>query len=443
MQDIVRFLEVVRRRWAVALVVFTLALCGVGAALSLVPRTYAAAAHVLIVNESEGRDPSVSSVDLPSVATSTVVLRRVRDRLALPLTLMDLKRGLRARVTARSSIMEIAYRDRSPERAVFVPNVVADELSRYYDEISKERADRNVAKLNAAVNAARTQVRSLDAQLARQAGAAPFVDSEKSLETITGRLDDLQSQRQMAGALLAADSASADALQGRAAETSALARHEILSNDALYRGLADGTARDEAQLAFDRASFTDRYPGLRGLEAKVDAERVSVRAAARRALSSPDAFSTSRAASALDAAKARALVKGDEAKIGALDALIATQQQRLNRLPQAAATVSTLRLERDAAQADFLALSNRRAAAIANRAEALSLGSIVVVDRAVRAEAATIGLGRSMAALVAVLVAAGLALIGAFFVDGIDQRLRDATQIERLYGAPLYAVLEK
>ena len=128
--------EIVRRRWMLVVATLVVGIIGASFVFQHVPRTYEASSQVLIVNENDGRDPSVSSVDLPSVATSTVVLQSVLDQLKLPISLIDMKKHIKARVGQRSSIMDISYRDSSPDRAVAVPNAVAEELSRYYEEIS-------------------------------------------------------------------------------------------------------------------------------------------------------------------------------------------------------------------------------------------------------------------------------------------------------------------
>ena len=102
-----------------------------------------------------------------------------------------------------------------------------------------------------------------------------------------------------------------------------------------------------------------------------------------------------------------------------------------------------MKLQRDAAQADYLTLSSRRTAALADRAEALSLGSVVVVDRAVKADTAVVGLGRKSLAVVTAALVLAFALGIAFLAEMLDPRLRRADQIESLYGTPLIATLKK
>jgi uncharacterized protein involved in exopolysaccharide biosynthesis len=433
-------LGVIRRRWfAVSLT----AICGFFGVLLLVvstPKSYEAAAHVLIVSESGGRDPSVSTIDLPVVASSTVVLGRVLDRLHLQIPMIKLKRALKVRVGARSSIMEISYRDEVAERAVAVTNAAADELERYYEQLSSARADDTVRKLDVSIAAVRQRLARVNAQLAVQSAIQPL-DSDKAVEAITQRLDDLELQRQLAGAALASDVADARSIGGDPQHLSTIARHEMLQNDPLYRDLEENAARDGAQLTTDEVVHTSNHPENEFLQPKVRGERASVVAEAQRFLRSPDAYSPTLEQNAQQRRKAQALIIGGRARIGALDKVIADERSRLSALPRSSALFAWLRLQRDAAQADYSELAAHRTAAVASRAEALSLGSVVVFDRAVRADTTSVGLGRAPLGLACAFLVLLFSLAAAFIVEMMDPSLRRAEQFETLYGAPLLASL--
>jgi capsular polysaccharide biosynthesis protein len=434
-------LDIIRRRWIAVIASFVVGLLAIYVLFQYLPRVYEAAAQVLIVNESDGRDPSVSSVDLPALATSTVVLQRVLDELKIPVTLIELKKSLKAGVSQHSSIMQISYRDESPDRAVAVPNAVADQLSRYYATLATSRAESDVKKIDGEISVARRRLHSLDAQVAAATARDPFVGSDKSLDALTSRIDDLQTERQLAAATLAADSAAVGAVGPDSAAMSQIARHEILQGDEYHQSLLAGTSKDAANLAFDRAQYTDDYPGLRELRHKVASERSILSTEETAQLHSSSAFSPTRAQSELEQQKAQAVVAGDQAKVAALDSLIATTESRLQDLPQATRTLTWLRLQHDAAQADYLALSTRRTSAVANRAESLSLGSVVVFDRAVRADTEIVGLSRSGLAVFTASIVLLISIGMAFLIEALDPKLRRAAQIESLYGSPVIVTL--
>jgi capsular polysaccharide biosynthesis protein len=402
-----------------------------------VPNSYAGVSHVVLVAESGARDPSVSIVDLPSIATSTVVLERVRQSLNLPMSLIGLKGNVSASVLGRSSIMSIGFRDQSAERAIAVSNAVSDELSRYYDEISSQRYDVNVNRLSTALTAQSGKVHALDRRMGTVASANPYVISERSIDTITQQIGTLSIQRGEAQAQLQADQAIADSLAPNAllAKT---ARHEILAADVTYQAIQAATAKDRADLASESAGYTKSFPGLPGAKAKVAAENGSAEAAAAKALAEPNAFSSSAATTGTQLAHQVAVIAGDRARLGQLNTLIAQQQNNLRDVPTTGSTYDQLRAERDAAQAEYSALATRRANALANRAEASSLGSVVVLDRAIKADTQIAG-GRTRAAVLALMLMVALAIGTAFLVEALDPRIRRAEEIEELYGIPVVA----
>ena len=89
-------------------------------------------------------------------------------------------------------------------------------------------------------------------------------------------------------------------------------------------------------------------------------------------------------------------------------------------------------------ETEYAALATRRANALANRAEASSLGSVVVLDRAIKADTQLAG-GRTRAAVVAFILVLALAVGTAFLVESLDPRIRRPEEIEELYGIPVVA----
>ena len=430
-----RFLTILKRR---SLVVFCVIAAGLALMYSLrnvLPRSFAGVSHVVLVAESGSRDPSVGIVDLPSIATSTVVLERVRSALHLPMSLVNLKGNVSASVLGRSSIMAIGFRDQSAETAIAVSNSVADELSRYYNEISTHRYDVNVDRLSAALNAQAAKMRALDQAMNNVVASNPYVVTDRSIDNITSQMGLLQTQRADTAAQLTGDEELA-ATTAPSLGLSATAQHEILTGNPTYQAVRAAVAKDTAELQSERAGYTNNFPGLAGAVAKVDAENGAVLKAASRALSDPKAFSPSAASTAAQHLKQLAAVAGDKARLKQLDDLIAKDQSNLGDVPTTGGTFAQLHAQRDALQTEYNVLATRRANALANRAEAYSLGSVVVLDRAIRADTQLAG-GPARAAIAALALTLALAFGAAFLVDALDPRIRRAEEIEELYGIPV------
>jgi capsular polysaccharide biosynthesis protein len=432
-----RFLAVLKRRSLIIWCVLAAGLALLYSFRNSVPASFTGVSHVVLVAENDARDPSVSIVDLPSIATSTVVLQRVRSSLHLPMTLVELKGNVSASILGRSSIMAIGFRDKSAERAISVSNAVSDELSRYYDEISTQRYDVNVNRLSAELSTDAAKLRTMDHAMSAVVAKNPFVVSDHSIDNITTQLGAISLQRAEAQAQLQADRALA-ATTMPSARLSKTARHEMLLGDPTYLDVRTIAAKDKAQLASDSAGYTTSFPGLPGAEAKVASEEAAAQRAAVQALANPDAYSASAAGTAAQHEHQVALVAGDQARVAQLDAVMAQQQSNLGDVPTTGASYDQLRAQRDAVQTEYTALASRRANALANRAEASSLGNVVVLDRAIKADT-QLASGRTRAASVALILLLAFAIGAAFLVDSLDPRIRRAEEIEELYGIPVVA----
>jgi uncharacterized protein involved in exopolysaccharide biosynthesis len=423
-----------RRKLTVVLALVTLC------AVSLLVKDslpYEAVANVLLVSNSKVDGDAAAQTDLPTIATGSVVIDRVRRSLNLPLTRFQIKHGLTAKVPfARSDVLQIKFKDKDPVEAAAVANSVADELAKYFREVSAGRYDENIRVLDSAIAAQRRRLNVIDRRLRARAGQGGFVPTdEHAMDDLASRLGEMEASRANASAALSGDVAQLNEVYGDGKTPAAVARYEILQNDVLYGNLLKGAASDAAQLAFDRAKFTGANPILPGLRDRVDQETAAVKAETARALADSGAFSPSRATFTIEAHKAEALVDGDRAKVDALDGAIARMRSQLGGLPE----VQLLRLERDAAQADYLSLAARRVAVFGDRANALTLGTVVVIDRAV-SDDPTLNISDSRLFLLFVMIA-GVAIGCAFLAESLDTRLRNSAKIELLYGTPVVATI--
>jgi capsular polysaccharide biosynthesis protein len=420
--------------------------------VSNVQKEYVAGTNLLVVNGTTRDDPTLSSPDLPSIATSTLVLERMEAALGLKTPLKEIKHNLSVKAPAfRSSILRIEYTDTQPERAMLISNTVAEQLTKYYRQISTARFDDDLSELDSEMSKQRDLTHKINAQIrahgvvgsstimgtvAGNASTTAGGATDNGSEAVVAQYTTLEATKALAAATLQGDVAQLNALKTNRERQEGMIRNEVLRGDPTYQTLQTSVATSATQLANTRAAFTANYPGLPALASKVDSLKSALTAEGQRVLSSRDAFSPSLSAITAEQLKAEALVDADRAKVAAYDALLTNVRNRAAALP----AVEVLRLERDAAQETYLALSARRATALANRADALSLGSVVIVDRAIVSDA-QIGLGKSrLLVLLGVLVLV-LAISSAFIADQLNPRLTRTSQIEDLYGRPVVATI--
>jgi len=405
---------IVRRRIAIV-VVSTIGLLLMPSALRVLKPTYSGTARILLVNEQMERDPLVKPKDLTTLATSTLVLQRVKDRLGLTDDIAKLKSQIRAQVVVESNVMPITFRSQNAGLAVAVPNAVADEVVNAYRSLSTRQYDTLTGELRSRLADEQAKIRQIDSRYQIAVAGHSFTGNDLSLDALTAHLHDLEGQRDQAYATLESDA------QGGAQQSDVpgIIPLKALEANPEYRTIRDAAAADAAKLSLEKSQYTQNFPGLRGLADQVARENDSLRQAKQRLLASE--------------------VADDRAQVDVLDTQIAAEHARLVGLSRPGVTADVLRAERDAAQATYQSLSTSLGQALANEAEAASLGSVVVIDRAV-AVAPWLGgvTERAVLGLVAVL---GFAVLCAFILDAADQRLDTIERVERIYGRPVLASL--
>jgi uncharacterized protein involved in exopolysaccharide biosynthesis len=274
----------------------------------------------------------------------------------------------------------------------------------------------------------KTHLQKIDAQLRAQGGEYVATD-EKDDDASGSQLSALESQRAVANADLQGDIAHA---QAAAMDT----RRDILLGDPLYQQLQASLTKASAELDDARSRYTGQYPGLPALQDRVDGLKAAAAREADRALASPQALGPVAATASSDEGKAEASVEADRAKVTALDEELAKE----NKKRSVASTLVLLQLARDETLREYQSIAARRATSLADRADALSLGSVEVVDRAIPSEAQA-GIGPIRLTLTVAFVMAIIAFGSALVADQLDPSLRRVTQIEGLYGKPLIATL--
>ncbi|MGZ3521382.1 MAG: GumC family protein [Vulcanimicrobiaceae bacterium] len=428
-----------RRRWTVAIVIM-IGLVVASVVFYMTPRQYQATSQVMIVGAAAGRDPSVYSTDMPSLALSTTVLRAVKQDLGVRTGLSTLPDQITAKVSFGSSVMPITFMDRHPAMAVRGANAVADELSQYYRQISGSRYTSLEAYLKKELSAKRQQLEGLDRKLQLAAIKDPYFADSNASTAIGQQVLTLEQQRDAAQATLIGDQAQAAAQARNLRQIAPIVHQEKLASDPTYVHIRDQRAQDAAQLQLTKSAYSAAYPGTPGLEDKVQRETTALAAAEKAALTSSTTASPSYAIAMADKGKVDAILAADRARVAALSQQISAAQAHLAELPGSGVQVSALRRDRDAADAEYLALSTKLTDTLALEAEAASVGSVEVIDRASVAQPA---IGKHASALIAGAVL-GFFVLGislAFLLELTDDRIRTVAGVEALYGRPVLATV--
>ncbi len=446
-----RVATAVRRQWLVVTLLLGLGAIAATAIVLTVHDKYTATTTVLMVAEppesgnasyttSSGTKPLLS-VDLASLATDATVLTRFRQDIGETTSLEDLQRQIRARVNIDSSVLPVQYSAETPALALKGSNALADEVVRFYREIATSRFDSLISDYNSQLATRRTELTSLDAQLASDAKTYPYIDVAapgtvtNGTESVFQRLIAIQAERDTLRSKVQADAAAAQATSKLVGNAAPLAERDVVNSDSAYQHVHEQYAKDFAELAKISAFGNSSYPGLDELRATVARESATVDAARRQAVSA-GLGSNSTYVAALDAqANAKALYESDSAQLQAEDGELGRLQAQIGQ-GNISTDVARIRRDRDSAEAAYATISDRLAKAIADRAEAASTGSVIVLDRARFAPKDPFAAGPVYAVAI-VFFSLWLAFTLAVMIDGTNEWLRDSQTIEAVYGTQL------
>jgi uncharacterized protein involved in exopolysaccharide biosynthesis len=447
--DIKQMLTVIwRQRMIVACVL------AVGVVVFLVAvkksHSFAATAQILVVGGSQqtkesaaldpSKDPTESAIalaDVPSLLTSTAVLSEVGRQLDLtPAQVLALGKSIKAKPSLSSSVLPVTVTDKDPKRAVAETNAVVHELQRYEQHIAESRYDLFVQDLQKQLSDRRLALAKIDHGVDELTTRDPYVTYTAGTEAISTRLVALKAQRDTLAATVVGDASAASLAAQRPQLARALASQEIIAKDPIFDNLHDQYGKDLASFNKQSASYTDKFPGMKGLRDQVGREAQGLAQTEKIATANP-AKSKSYVDATLEQNHADATLANDRAQLAAVERQIDDMQSHLESSRVENVSLASLRRDREAGNAAYARLADRLAVAEADRAQAASINTIVLLDEATTA-APTL---TSRPPVIAVAVGAiflWIAITLAFIMDGIDARIRTRTTIEELYGTPVF-----
>lgn len=446
-RSILTVVSAVRRQWIIVSTILLVGLLFAALAAYLIPAKFTAGTSILMVAEPAGASTPqvpltatkpVLAVDLPALATNALVLSRLRSDIGESTPLGQLRSRIRAKVATDSGIMPIEFTGRTASEAIRGVNALGNEITRFYRELATRRFDSLIADLDRQLASQRTALLLFDRKLAIAARAYPYVDvkspgaSSDLSSSVYQRLIALRVERDELAATVNADLENAHATEALIRDARSPAERDLAETDPVYKSLHEQYAKDLTQLHSLEAFGKSNYPGLADLRETVAREAQGV-ASARQSIVRNGPGANSSYATALDArAKAAGQTSADRAKLAQINATLSGIYAQMSQ-DGTASSIASIRRDRDNLESTYATLAARRAKTIADRAEAASTGSVVVLDPARYATRATFTSGSTIAVGISVL-----ALWGAFtlavLIDEGQGRFQDAATMESVYG---------
>ncbi|MBD5654829.1 MAG: hypothetical protein IAI50_06565, partial [Candidatus Eremiobacteraeota bacterium] len=408
-----------RRRIPVAIVIAV----GFAVSFEVLHKTqYQATATVMEVGQQVDSTQSAST-DLPTLLLSSSVAGQVRRTMNLPQSPEDFLHAIDAKGSPGSSVLAITYHDEDRARAVGTANALADRMSSYYREMGFARLDQLDGYLREKMSLQERDIADIDRELAENVVAHPGDVGKDMVTAAASRMVDLQSQRDQLEIKVRGDDARASELAQSLSRSSETVRYELQQADPQLRSLEEHVANDTAGAIPLITQYRPDYPGVKSIKTQLRREQEMV-ASRRSALNGlPAGASTSYRQAESSYSDAAAAKSADDAQLKALDSRIVAARQEMRVLPKLNYHANTLETRRNADNLAYQALATKRSDVTGDLAENSSVGSVVVVDRAVTADASLIGghAVRIAGAMVSVLI---LAIGLAFLLEALDSRMR-------------------
>jgi succinoglycan biosynthesis transport protein ExoP len=419
------------RRWFVA-GVLVLALLMSPFLIGMTKPTYTATSEVTTVGNPT--NSVLSGTDLPDLILSAGVMDRVKSQLHLAGSIDDFRDATSVKASPRSNVVPVTYRSKNAARALAMANAIADATVVEYKDLATHQYDQVIDTLHQQLADRQAKIRDLDSRLQHAVQSNSFVGSPQALETISARLDDLESKRGETYATYVADQAAASVGNGSSRDgLNSVIREQALASDPVYVALRAGQSKDVADYESQKAGYTDSFPGLAGLKEKVRLESAAVDKTAATSAAQHVGASPTYAQVVLNQRASAAQVAGDSARLKAIENEIATTRSRLSDLPRDGVAANQLRLQRDSAATAFGQLELRLQTTLADQAQAASLGSLIVLDHATEA---TPKISRMFLSVMIAALVLAMAIGAAYAAEALDPRIRSTEDAETLYGTP-------
>jgi succinoglycan biosynthesis transport protein ExoP len=419
------------RRWFVA-GVLVLALLMSPFLIGMTKPTYTATSEVTTVGNPT--NSVLSGTDLPDLILSAGVMDRVKSQLHLAGSIDDFRDATSVKASPRSNVVPVTYRSKNAARALAMANAIADATVVEYKDLATHQYDQVIDTLHGQLADRQAKIRDLDSRLQRAVQSNSFVGSPQALETISARLDDLESKRGETYATYVADQAAASVGNGASRDgLNSVIREQALASDPVYVALRAGQSKDVADYESQKAGYTDSFPGLAGLKEKVRLEGAAVDKTAATSAAQHVGASPTYAQVVLTQRASAAQVAGDSARLKAIETEIATTRSRLSDLPRDGVAANQLRLQRDSAATAFGQLELRLQTTLADQAQAASLGSLIVLDHATEASPK---ISRTLLSVMIAALVLAMAIGAAYAAEALDPRIRSTEDAETLYGTP-------
>lgn len=450
-----RYFEVLRKRVSIIAVIAALAVGAVVLQIDSKAPLYQAEVSMLTIPQTFGPSgleaPNLAAVqdgfhdtvmsNIMFLMRSQTLFKRAGDRLGMSAD------AVRARVTVTrvrgTDVLSVGAKDTEPERAALIANTVAQEFTAYYSQINRAEATSARKFIEDQLSHTKEALAREENELLSFKARTGAVGLSEQISRTVGRTLDMQASYDTAGLDERSALAKVDGIRSRLrSQNDQLAQLSMATNP-VFAKFRDNLTNLEVELATLRQTYTDQHPKVQAQLGKIAAAKQQMNAEAGRIAGNQSlGVSPVREQLIRELTEAQVSAESARARMAGMSQILGKMQASLSSLPANELQLARLQRNVKVHEDTYLRLSALYEDALIKERKAGSSGqaAVLVVDpAAVPAvpDSKRLPLMATFAALLGLVIGSAVALL----VDGLDDRVRSANQVEGAYGIPVLAMI--
>jgi len=330
-----------------------------------------------------------------------------------------------------------------PERAALIANTVTQEFTDYYSQINRTEATSTRKFIEDQLSRTKEALARGENEMLAFKFRTGAVGLSDQISRMVGRALDMQASFDTAALEERTSRAKMEAIQSRLRGQNDQFAQLSMATNPIFAKLRDNLTALEVDLASLRQTYTDQHPKVQQQLGKIAAAKRQMSEEASKVAGNQSlGVSPVREQMIRDLINTQVDAEAARARTAGMSQLLAKMQASLSSLP--ANELQLARLQRDVKvhEDTYLRLSALYEDALIRERKAGSSGqaAVIVVDPATVPYAPVsnrLPLMATFAALLGLVVGSAVALL----VDGLDDRVRSANEIEGAYGVPVLAAI--
>ncbi|MCS7185955.1 MAG: polysaccharide biosynthesis tyrosine autokinase [Armatimonadota bacterium] len=388
----------------------------------------------------KGKNPKAIEKLMMANSLSQEALKATKDSKLDELTVEVILRTVKTKAI-EPNLVEIRVRYTDPEIAMLIANSVAEAMVLRSTREAQRDATQEKRYIEQSLKALEQQLRSLEAQIAQEKKRLGILDIPKETEALINSLRTYELERHNAQAQRDAAIAEVERLRGQIEKEQPIVSVDVLKEDPLFKQMRDQLATLELERARLLALFTSEHPEVQQVEERINALRETIAKQARQLVKERE-VAPNPAYQLLyqQLMTAETNLFASEARLQALDRYLPELKKRVELLPENQRRLGSLLRKAQAIEQIYTNLLMRLEETRIR--EVTQIGDLVIADlSAIPHE--PVSPRPLLTLMLALVLGAMLGVITAFVLEGINDTVATADEVQEKFGIPVLVSVPK